>query len=304
MIDLEKIRPVTISKIIGNKSIVKTLSCFLKEEKFPNLLFEGDPGIGKTTSALAFSKEFLGKDFKTNFIELNASNNRGIEVIRNLIKDFIKHRGFSNNLKIILFDEADYLTNEAQSSLRRVMEKYYGHIRFIFTVNNSKKIIPAIKSRVLSLKFKKPEVPEILNFIASLPVNISEKNAMTIINHCNGDLRKIITTLSSKSFMDTLKIERDVYKELVLCFFKEPLKINYSTIQKFIEEINGFDIDKFVKIFYDELIILEEYSKLLKIKILYFLSIMEWRIKEGLNYEPLLYKLFYEIYTLKNTINP
>jgi replication factor C small subunit len=129
--------------------------------KITHMIFEGLSGVGKTTVALVIAKHFFGDFIKSNFIELNASDERGIDVVRDTIKNFAKTLPLNSSFKIVLLDEGDEMTNDAQNALRRTMEKYSDICIFIFAVNNVEKIIPAIQSRCEIFHFAPLSVSEI-----------------------------------------------------------------------------------------------------------------------------------------------
>ena len=151
----EKYRPKCLDDVIGQEVIAERLKAFAKSKSFPNMIFAGPAGVGKTTSALALANELYGDKIYEAFIELNASDSRGIDVIRGRVKEFARTMPLSSGLvKIIFLDEADALTPEAQHALRRTMERYSSTTRFIFSANYASKIIEPIQSRCVVLRFR------------------------------------------------------------------------------------------------------------------------------------------------------
>lgn len=152
---VEKHRPKIVSDIIGNSAIVERLAYFAENGNCPNIILSGPPGCGKTTSILCMAREVLGEKFSSGVLELNASNDRGIDVVRNKIKDFATRKVTLNQdpekgkiqHKIIILDEADSMTDSAQQALRRIMEIYSNTTRFALACNDSSKIIEPIQSR-------------------------------------------------------------------------------------------------------------------------------------------------------------
>jgi replication factor C small subunit len=197
---IEKYRPKTLSEVAGQDEIVERLKAYVKVKNVPHLLFAGPAGTGKTTCAIALAKEIFGESWKQNFNELNASDERGIGIIRGKIKDFARTAPMGKaKFKIIFLDEADSLTNDAQSALRRTIEKYSHICRFILSVNYSSKIIEPIQSRCAVFRFSpiKPEdVKKYMRKIASNEkLEITSDGLETLIFISRGDMRKAINVL-------------------------------------------------------------------------------------------------------------
>jgi len=145
---IEKYRPHNLSEVIGQDLIIKRLKKYVETKNMPHLLLSGSAGTGKTSTSIALAKELYEKGWQSNFMEINASDERGIDVIRNRVKDYAAVSSIGNiPFKIIFLDEADALTNDAQGALRRTIEKYTSSCRFILSCNYSSKIIEPIKSR-------------------------------------------------------------------------------------------------------------------------------------------------------------
>ncbi|MBU2503481.1 MAG: AAA family ATPase, partial [Nanoarchaeota archaeon] len=144
----EKYRPTTYSEIFGQEDIVKRIQSLTNSLNIPHLLFAGPAGTGKSTMALVIVKELFGDDWRENYLELNASDERGIQIVREKVKNFARTKSIGNvPFKIIFLDEADALTPEAQQALRRTMENYSSTCRFMLSCNYSSKIIDPIQSR-------------------------------------------------------------------------------------------------------------------------------------------------------------
>ena len=151
----EKYRPSNLDEVVGQQQIVSRIKSFVKNRNFPNMIFAGPAGIGKTTCAIAMAKELYKDEIGFAFKELNASDARGIDVIRGEVKEFAKTISISKvPIKIIFLDEADALTSEAQHALRRTMEQFSSETRFVLSANYASKIIEPIQSRCVVFRFK------------------------------------------------------------------------------------------------------------------------------------------------------
>ena len=150
---IEKYRPETLADVVGHEDIVGRLESYVAQNDLPHLLFSGPAGVGKTTSAMAIAREVYGEDWRENFLELNASDERGIDVVRDRIKDFARTSFGGYDYRIIFLDEADALTSDAQSALRRTMEQFANNTRFVLSCNYSSQIIDPIQSRCAVFRF-------------------------------------------------------------------------------------------------------------------------------------------------------
>ena len=215
----EKYRPQTFSEVKGQKYIVERVKKFVEQKNMPHLLFAGPAGCGKSTLALVTVKELYGETWKQNFLELNASDDRGIDVVRNTIKDFARTRPLGNNpFKIIFLDECDSLTKEAQQALRRTMENYVASTRFILSCNFSSKIIDPIQSRCTVFRFKPLKEEEIKNLIKAMTdkeeITIDEQAIKALEEITSGDARRITNILQSCA-SESKTITRDVIYQTV-----------------------------------------------------------------------------------------
>jgi len=197
---IEKYRPKILNDIVGQNEIVERLKAYVKTKNVPHLMFAGPAGTGKTTSALAMSKELFGESWKQNFHELNASDERGIGIVRGKIKDFARTAPIGKTaFKIIFLDEADSLTSDAQSALRRTIEKYSHICRFILSVNYSSKIIEPIQSRCTIFRFNPIKNDDIKKYISKISekekLEVTPDGLETLIFIARGDLRKAINIL-------------------------------------------------------------------------------------------------------------
>ncbi|MHA1793586.1 MAG: replication factor C small subunit [Promethearchaeota archaeon] len=242
---VEKYRPRNLNDVIGQEEIISRLKGFIREKAMPHLIFAGPAGTGKTTSAIALardlfresSKQNFKESFDRNFKELNASDARGIQVVRTIVKDFARTHPIDNApFKILVLDEADNMTAAAQHALRRTMENYTRTCRFILICNYSNKIIAPIQSRCAVLRFKpltSTDIRKRLNYIASKEgINLSESGMKAILYCANGDCRKAINTLQA-----VFTISKNIDEELV---YQVTGKVYPDEIKKMIQlAING-----------------------------------------------------------------
>jgi replication factor C small subunit len=204
---IEKYRPVKLSDIVGQDEIIERLSSYVKAGSLPHLLFTGNAGVGKTTAAVALAREFFGESWHMNFRELNASDERGIEVVRNQIKQFARTSPLGGaGFKILFLDEADALTSDAQAALRRTMESYAMTCRFILSCNYSSKIIDPIQSRCAIYRFRplgRDAVEEEIRRIADHErISVSDDAIDAIVYVSQGDMRKAINALQGAAIVN------------------------------------------------------------------------------------------------------
>ena len=211
---VEKYRPSKLDEVIGQEHVVKSLKAYVKSGSIPHMLFAGPAGVGKTTCAIALAKEFYGDSWRQNFEELNASDERGLDVVRGRIKDFARTAPIGGApFKIIFLDEADALTPDAQAALRRTMERYSNTCRFILSCNYSSKIIEPIQSRCVVFRFSPIEEKDMKKYLEKIAKNegiqITEDGMKAIIYIANGDMRRAINILQVAASISK-KIDEDV----------------------------------------------------------------------------------------------
>jgi len=212
----EKYRPNKLSEVINQKHVVERIKAFVKEKNIPHMLFAGPAGTGKTTVALAIAHEFYGKGWRQNVLETNASDARGIDVIRGQVKDFARTKSIGDvAFRIIILDEADNLTTDAQQALRRTMETFSSVSRFILIGNYSNKIIEPIQSRCAVFRFKALSEADIRKYVSRIvegeKLKISEDAINAVIYLSEGDLRKVANLLQSSAALGERITEKIVY---------------------------------------------------------------------------------------------
>jgi len=200
----EKYRPKDFENLVGQDDIVNRVKSLTNSMNIPHLLFAGPAGTGKSTLALIVVKELFGKNWRENYLELNASDERGIDVVRQKVKDFARTKAIGDvSFKVIFLDEADALTKEAQQALRRTMENYSSNCRFVMSCNYSSKIIDPIQSRCVIFRFKlleKKDIEKRVRLIAEKEgLQIDDDAIESLYEVSEGDCRRVINLLQASS---------------------------------------------------------------------------------------------------------
>ncbi len=295
---VEKYRPKTLDEIVDQEEVVKALKGFVKRKSMPHLLFAGPAGTGKTTAALALAHDIYGDEelVRANYMELNASDERGIDTIRTKIKDFAKTAPLGDvPFKIIHLDEADSLTADAQHALRRIMEMYSRTTRFVLACNYSSKIIEPIQSRTAVFRFgpiPDEAVKERIIMIAENEgVKYTDDGISAIVYVSEGDLRKAINLLQTASAMSEEVTSKVVYRVAGLAHPEEikgmitiALKGNFIKARDVLRSLMinyGMSAQDVIKQMHREVLASKEFDDKTKAQLVALMSDLDYRITEG-----------------------
>jgi replication factor C small subunit len=212
---IEKYRPESLSDVMGHEDIVGRLQSYVDRNDLSHMLFSGPAGTGKTTCATAIARELYGDDWQENFLELNASDERGIDVVRDRIKNFARTSFGGHEYRIIFLDEADALTSDAQGALRRTMEQFSNNVRFILSCNYSSQIIDPIQSRCAVFRFSPLSddavESEIRHIAETEGIELTDDGVDALVYAAGGDMRKAINGLQAASVSGDVVDEQGVY---------------------------------------------------------------------------------------------
>ena len=250
---VEKYRPTTLEEYVGNETIKSKIADYLKQGSIQNLLFHGVAGTGKTTLA-----KLIAKNLNCDLLYINASDERGIDTIRDKIIPFASSMSF-NDVKIVILDEADYITPQAQATLRNTIESCSKTTRFILTCNYLERIISPLQSRCQTFEIIPPskvEVEEhILNLIVDENIECSQNNVIKIIDTHYPDIRKIINTLQGSVVDNVVKIDDTSLKNTQLGgLIVDALirKAKLSEIRQIIADSGSREFDDLFKYIYNK----------------------------------------------------
>jgi len=259
---VEKYRPNALKELISHEDIIRTIRKFISQDKLPHLLFYGPPGTGKTSTILACAKEiYKTKEFNSMVLELNASDDRGIGVVRGQILSFASTRTiFNSGYKLVILDEADSMTNDAQNALRRIIEKFTDNVRFCLICNYLSKIIPAIQSRCTRFRFGPLQdsqiLPRLEHVADSESVTVTEDGKKALIALSGGDMRKVLNILQSCALAFDKVDENNVYtcvghplkgdiRDIITWMLNEPFSVAYQNTLK-LKTLKGLSLQDII----------------------------------------------------------
>ena len=257
---VEKYRSKTLDEYVGNEQLKQIVAQYIEKNDLQNLLLYGTPGTGKTTLA-----KLIVCNFNCDYLYINASDERGIDTIRDKVQGFASSASFKP-IKIIILDEADFLTIQAQASLRNIIETYSRTTRFILTCNYLERIIDPLQSRCQVLKITPPSKREVAQHVSIIldkeDINYELEDLVLVVNKHYPDVRKILNTCQVNTVDNVLKVDKTVltggYKDGLLKELKSPSKDTFKNIRQILADSNLDDFEDVYRFLYDTL---DEYGK-------------------------------------------
>ena len=251
---VEKYRPTQLDSYVGNENIKQVISKYLEQNDIQNFLFYGPAGTGKTTLA-----KLIVKNLNCDSMYINASDERGIDTIRDKVATFASTASF-RPLKVVILDEADFLTIQAQASLRNIIETFSRTTRFILTCNFVERIIDPLQSRCQVLKIVPPTKSDVARHVAHIldteSISYDLKDIASVVHKFYPDLRKILNTCQSSTFESTLKIDSSIlvsgsYHNHVLTLLKKPTSTTFNQIRQVIADSGANDYDDLFRFLFE-----------------------------------------------------
>ena len=252
---VEKYRSKTLEEYVGNEQLKQIVAQYIEKNDLQNLLLYGTPGTGKTTLA-----KLIVNNFNCDYLYINASDERGIDTIRDKVQGFASSASFKP-IKIIILDEADFLTIQAQASLRNIIETYSLTTRFILTCNYLERIIDPLQSRCQVLKITPPSKREVANHISLIldqeHINHTVEDLVLVVNKHYPDVRKILNTCQVNNVDNVLKLDKTImsssYKEALITELSSPSKNSFANVRQIIADNVDGGFEEVFKILYDNL---------------------------------------------------